>query len=246
MMDEATEEDLHMLFDMTLKGVQDIARTEDPRLVLEMLLLRMVNAPRIASLKNLVQAQSIGQNISAVPPTTPSSSPSASVASTKKKQETQPAQTTQPAPTPTEVSSPYNPNKNFEENWLQFVQAVRSKDRLLGAKLENLSLVEKNNQSIQLAVPDKMSFLKDQVTKPEFLNGVKKFVQSIWNEDLNVEITKVRPQTSINTAKNIESEKKEQENNKLNEEAKKHPLTQSAQKIFNAEIGDIETIGDKK
>ena len=45
-----SDEDIHMLFDMTLKGVNDLLRSQDPRLVLEMLLLRMAAAPRIASL----------------------------------------------------------------------------------------------------------------------------------------------------------------------------------------------------
>ena len=48
-----TDEDLHLLFDMTLKGVNDLLRSQDPRIVLEMLLLRMAAAPRIASLAAL-------------------------------------------------------------------------------------------------------------------------------------------------------------------------------------------------
>ena len=36
-----TPEDLHLLFDMALKGAQDLARASDPLLVLEMVLLRM-------------------------------------------------------------------------------------------------------------------------------------------------------------------------------------------------------------
>ena len=47
------DEDLHMLFDMTLKGVNDLLRAQDSRIVLEMLILRMAAAPRIASLQGL-------------------------------------------------------------------------------------------------------------------------------------------------------------------------------------------------
>jgi len=52
-----SNEDLHMLFDMTLKGVSDLLRSQDPRLVLEMLMLRMAAAPRIASLLALAMGQ---------------------------------------------------------------------------------------------------------------------------------------------------------------------------------------------
>lgn len=48
-----SEEDLHLLFDMCLKGVNDLLRAQDSRIVLEMLLLRMAAAPRIASLAAL-------------------------------------------------------------------------------------------------------------------------------------------------------------------------------------------------
>ncbi len=50
---ELSEEDLHFLFDMCLKGVNDLLRSQDSRIVLEMLLLRMSAAPRIASLAAL-------------------------------------------------------------------------------------------------------------------------------------------------------------------------------------------------
>ncbi|HVK62276.1 MAG TPA: DNA polymerase III subunit gamma/tau, partial [Bdellovibrionales bacterium] len=56
-----SEEDLHLLFDMCLKGVSDILRAQDARIVLEMLLLRMAAAPRVASLKALAQGGTLPQ-----------------------------------------------------------------------------------------------------------------------------------------------------------------------------------------
>lgn len=49
-----SEEDLHLLFDIALKGTQDILKAFDPRLVLEMVLLRMASAPKIESLVALL------------------------------------------------------------------------------------------------------------------------------------------------------------------------------------------------
>jgi DNA polymerase-3 subunit gamma/tau len=43
-------EDVHLLFDMALKGAQDVVKAFDPQLVLEMLLFRMAAAPRIEPL----------------------------------------------------------------------------------------------------------------------------------------------------------------------------------------------------
>ena len=45
-----SEEDIHMLFDMALKGGSDIPRAQDPRIVLEVILLRMASAPKLVDL----------------------------------------------------------------------------------------------------------------------------------------------------------------------------------------------------
>ncbi len=50
------EEDLHFLFDMALKGVNDLLRSQDTRVVLEMLILRMAAAPRLVHLSHLMFA----------------------------------------------------------------------------------------------------------------------------------------------------------------------------------------------
>jgi DNA polymerase III subunit gamma/tau len=60
-----SNEDLHMLFDMALKGVNDLLRSQDARLVLEMLLLRMTHAPRVLALSQLLQGHLPTLNTSA-------------------------------------------------------------------------------------------------------------------------------------------------------------------------------------
>lgn len=58
---ETTEEDLHTLFDMMLKGVSDLLRASDPRLVLEMTMLRVSSSPTMVSLRQLLSgAQIVG------------------------------------------------------------------------------------------------------------------------------------------------------------------------------------------
>jgi DNA polymerase-3 subunit gamma/tau len=68
---ETTEEDLHTLFDMMLKGVSDLLRASDPRLVLEMTMLRVSSSPTMIDLRQLMS----GAQIASQPPrlaTTPS------------------------------------------------------------------------------------------------------------------------------------------------------------------------------
>jgi DNA polymerase-3 subunit gamma/tau len=62
---DLSEEDLHLLFDMCLKGVNDLLRSQDSRIVLEMLLLRMAAAPRVASLAALASGAPLPVHASA-------------------------------------------------------------------------------------------------------------------------------------------------------------------------------------
>jgi DNA polymerase-3 subunit gamma/tau len=66
---QLSDEDLHMLFDMCLKSVNDLLRAQDPRIVLEMSLLRMAAAPRIVALAELLNSQAgrLSQNTKASP-----------------------------------------------------------------------------------------------------------------------------------------------------------------------------------
>lgn len=50
------EEDIHFLFDMALKGAGDITRAQDPRIVLEVVMLRMAAAPKIVDLQTLLKS----------------------------------------------------------------------------------------------------------------------------------------------------------------------------------------------
>lgn len=52
---DMSSEDIHMLFDMCLKGVQDLSRSQDSQIILEMLLIRLSQAPKIEELKLILE-----------------------------------------------------------------------------------------------------------------------------------------------------------------------------------------------
>lgn len=57
-----TSEDIQALFDMGLKGANDILRASNPHIVLEMLIIRMTRAPRIIEIENLLKKKEITNN----------------------------------------------------------------------------------------------------------------------------------------------------------------------------------------
>lgn len=96
---ETTEEDLHALFDMMLKGVSDLLRASDPRLVLEMVVLRVASSPSMTSLRALFTGAPVALN----------SNPSPSRATVAAAPTAAPAAAPAPAPVSTSAASPATP-----------------------------------------------------------------------------------------------------------------------------------------
>ncbi len=106
---EASNEDLHMLFDMSLKTVNDILRSPDPRLVLEMGLLRMAGSPRLAQLSEILASTNVSSS-AARPKLTPSqTTPSPRASSPSAAPQAMPG----PAPTAPSVASPSGEARKF-------------------------------------------------------------------------------------------------------------------------------------
>ncbi|MDX9731408.1 MAG: DNA polymerase III subunit gamma/tau [Bdellovibrionales bacterium] len=63
-----SEEDLHVLFDMMLKGVNDLLRSSDPRLVLEMTLLRISSSPSMIAIRDFFAGAQVPATQQAAPP----------------------------------------------------------------------------------------------------------------------------------------------------------------------------------
>ena len=57
-----SEGDIHFLFDMALKGSHDVLQSMDSRIAMEMLLLRMTEAPRIENLHRWMEGGSLPSN----------------------------------------------------------------------------------------------------------------------------------------------------------------------------------------
>ncbi len=64
---KTSEEDLHTLFDMMLKGVNDLLRSSDPRLVLEMTLLRISSSPSMIALRDLFAGRDVSSGFAGSP-----------------------------------------------------------------------------------------------------------------------------------------------------------------------------------
>ena len=72
--EQLSAENVHLLFDMALKGANDLHQSTDPHLVLDMLLLRMASAPRIESFMQMTSPRQQGRTTTSLPNPSPTGS----------------------------------------------------------------------------------------------------------------------------------------------------------------------------
>lgn len=264
---QLTEEDLHLLFDMALKGAQDLARAQDPRIVLEVILLRMVSAPKVVSIQDLLagvqsreansQPSTLGlarrpepaplqhghqrlkqsQKVSEIPK---------GLEAMKKALENPKPQTpaaTRPLSTPkVEIpqASPISEQKNLNpsDRWISFVDQIRNEDALFAAKIENLLFIEESHQQLHLSVPPKLVFLKEQMADQEVRKKLQGFIDSFWGRGYSFQI-KAGAEALGESAQSLVQKKQKVADEELKGLIYDHPLVKAATEAFQGEVKSI-------
>ena len=260
-----SEEDIHMLFDMALKGGSDIPRAQDPRIVLEVILLRMASAPKLADLKTLLAngpqaSHSAGGARPYVPPVAlpvhgherlkesqsvpevPSGLEKMKAAfdgPVKKTAETKPEA---PAPTPAPEVKPEAPKiatgANSTERWVHFVELVRQDDALFAAKIENLLFVKEEGKLLTLGVPTKLVFLKDQMADTSVRKKVQGFIDSYWGAGYSFEVLMKGDQVG-ESAQALQQKKVQLAEDEIRNKITNNPMVKAAQDAFQGKIKSI-------
>ncbi len=234
------DEDLHFLFDMALKGANDLLRSQDPRVVLEMMLLRMAAAPRLVHLSHLLH--STGTRPLAAEPTAAPRSGTAVQAPEPRKAERPaadgPAPTTQPIARASSPADKPDVGKTSDP-WFQFVARVKGSNGLLGAMLENTHLAETKGDDLVVGVPKKMGFLFDKLKDPENVRRIEQFLETFWGKRHKIEVRLVDSKAEAVTPKAAADKKEQEKKQSLEQAVEKHPLVRSAQDVFKTQIKSI-------
>ncbi len=249
-----SEEDLHFMFDMALKGINDLLRAQDPRLVLEILLLRMASAPRIHDLQNLLSAR---EAVAQMPgPSIPTSGPPGLIKNYAAGLQVTPSTTPDrpayvkpvvaPAPTPTRgfdvrpaAAQGVVDFSNPTELWISFVEKVKKSNGLLGAILENTELTSIDHTVLNVGVPKKMAFLLDKLKEPDNLRRIEKFIETLWNKKFTIQAQLTGDIEAPSAPKVIEQKKLAAEEKSIEKQIENHPLVRSTQELFKAQIKSI-------
>lgn len=226
-----SQEDVHLLFDMCLKGTQDLMRAQNPRIVLEMLLMRMAQAPRIEEIDSFVSGSA--QTTSTKPtPTRIEHKP----IETKAAPVSQPQATETPA---VNYSIEFSPTKSLTENWLSFVEQSKKIAPSMGAVLEHSALFSLADKRMILSVPEKETYFYDQLKDPKQALKVKDLALKIWNMEVHIAVqTHKETETAVSPeAARVKTEKTNAQNTR--EQVENHPAIQNLQKNFKGKIHNI-------
>jgi DNA polymerase III subunit gamma/tau len=216
-----TEEDLHLLFDMALKGASDIPKSSEPRIVLEMALLRMTAAPSMVDIKRLLQ----GSFKETSAPIRADLKPAVTIS----KKPTN-------APVPAKAAIAFTPS----ERWFEFVQKVRETEALLAAKIENLlflgETIGEKKKTLELAVPLKMSFLREQILDPATRKKLQSLVDTYFGSGYAFEIkseekSALKPEGAVSAQKLGQAKEKQKEDD-IAKQVADHPMMKSATSVF--------------
>ncbi len=214
-----TQEDLHLLFDMGLKGAQDLIRASDPLIVLEMVLLRMSAAPRISSFTNgQLQVQPAKTRTFNQANNSPEDTASAK---------------SQDFPSPTDP---------LEHRYRDLVERIKAINGLIGAQLENCFVLKLEEKNLTLGVSFKHKFLFDKINQPDFKKKVINYINSFWGPGHILYIILGDPSGETVTPKALTQKMEEEGRQNLRKTVEAHPLVQSAQSVFKSEIKSIKEI----
>lgn len=224
-----SDSDLHMLFDMTIKAAQDLNRASDSQIVFEVALLRMSQAPRIAELKQLL-AQPSGS----------SPRPKLSEAAAPQQQSRPEPKAAEPAlkaaPIPAPIPAPKVAHDINSDEWLAFVENIKTKDAFFAAKIENLLFVGCDQLKITVQAPANLAFLASQLQNVEMRQKLQGFIDSELAQGYTFEVLKSSAQASGDSASSLASKKQV-----LAEEGKMakwqtDPRVQKAKEVFKGDI----------
>ncbi len=242
----ASESDLHLLFDMGLKTLQDVSRGFDPLLILEIGLLRMCQAPKMASLKEFFA----GATGKAAPSPQASLNKPASLSSSAAR----PVEKKNPESAPVKQAAPKTPPPFTPENWLAFVTYLKTVDSYLAAQTENLIVADSmTDKKIVFQLPASFAFLGAQLVQAETKKKLQAFIDSYFGEGYTFEVQSEKSQSAKpsassasktvavpvktgDSAVSLAQKKEASDEAQMKETWMKDPRVQKAQEIFKGEL----------
>lgn len=215
-----------MLFQILSRGAVEIARSDFPRLIFEVTLIKMVKSRELTPISEIID------NLGKV--TSHPSSPLRTGESRVTSHERQATSNPQPS------TIDYRPSTNQESTWGGFVKKVLEARPQLGAILEHARPLKVEDGVLSLGFEPKSLYadmLKDRVT------ALQELATSFFKKSVKLDIQSIQ-ETSNHppTEREIREENERKRAEKTKSEALSDPMVKKAQEILGAKVKEVKEI----
>ncbi len=217
MAQDISAEEIHFLFDMALKGREDLTRSFDPHITLEMILLRMSQAPQIEEI--------LSRDIKTDKSTTSRHVP-------LKKDSKKDIKSHENIKETSESVSDVKRQEMVSKQWAGFIQFITKKNSHFSSQVKRFVVCNSSSQKIILGYPSSALFLKEKIKDKSFRQTLEKYAFEFFGETIKFSFIL---DDSLSLSAN-ESEKKK----KLLKETESHPVAQKIANLFQAQVLSVD------
>ncbi len=232
---------LQQFFHFLLRGEEEIRRSSNPKLVLEMTLLRLVQLPRVMDIGSIIsQMHNLEQRISGtLQPAAPVLTGEEDVGGQEVSSDYRKTEKEEPEPTTVkEAPEPASVAEPLAARWQGFLEIIRQEKPALAASLERVSVSGPQPDVFELDF-NGHEFDYEMVKERESFSLLDRLGQEFFGErvkfSLNVGGGEGRNKNRVKTDRQRRQQQK----------ALKHPLVTEALEIFGGEIVEVR-VGPEK
>ncbi len=236
-------EELELIFQAIHHSLDAVARSSQPKMVLDILIVKCAKADALFYAQG--QEQQPSEAVVAAPKPTPTAAkPAVAIVPASQSSPAKPMAVAAPViqATSTEsVQQPIQVQTSSVKSWENFVEFIREKRPLLGSILEHGDCLEFSSEAVVLAFKSENAYFKQQIQQKNYWDQLHQFCQEYLGKR-----TPIRLDTREFTDSMAERRVKEQQQNrqKAVDLGKSHPLILEARALFGGELGEIELTGE--
>ena len=190
-------EDIHLLFDVSLHGLQRILHCPDPSVGLEMLLFKLLFLPRLS--QQWTQTSSPRPQVAPMSQSpTPNSHQINGQTQTQNSDENlkieknlEPQRKQNKGKPPTQAVTKKNishPSRGKGKNWQSFVHEVTKSNPILGSLLEHCFIHNENKECLTLGLLKNQTLFLRQLEEKKTQEQLQSFLKTLWSDNRRVKI----------------------------------------------------------
>lgn len=221
-----TFEDIHMLFDMCLKGCEDLTKTTEVQITFEMVLLRMAIAPYVSQISESLTAVT-KSNVAA-------SAPIAQIASSNV--------VTTSSLRPSVMTNTIDSNLSSQDRWIKAVNFMKSADPMFTAKIENLAVSSEKEKTLEFSVPTSLSFIKEQLADSAMHKKMQSLIDRYWGPGYTFNIRLAQQGVKITTPQQLDQSKKITSEEEFKQKIAEDPQVKAATLALKGKIKSVKRL----